>query len=241
MINCIIVDDEQFSLDAIKKYADKVSFLKVVLATTSSLEASRVVYEHPVDLVFTDVFMPEMNGVELVQMLGNKCKVIFITAYTDYAVQGYEHGVIDYLVKPISFEKFLKAAQKAEKLINLEKRNPVENFVNQTVNDFMMVKTEQKGKLIKVKFNEILFIEGDGNYVKIWLNNQDKIIALLTFKALEEILPKDQFIRVNKSYIISFSNILGIEGNELILDGLTIPIGGTYKDNVNYLFLNKVA
>lgn len=241
MINCIIVDDEQFSLDTIKKYADKIPFLKVVLATTSSLEASRVVYEQPIDLVFTDVFMPEMDGVELVKMLGNKCKVIFITAYSDYAVQGYEHGVIDYLVKPISFEKFLKAAQKAEKLIELEKGKSVEIPVKQIVNDFMMVKTEQKGKLIKVNFNEILYIEGDGNYVKIWLNNQDKIMTLLTFKALEELLPKEQFIRVNKSYIVAFQLITGIEGNIVRLGDLSVPIGGTYKETVTKLFVEKVA
>lgn len=241
MINCIIVDDEQFSLDAINQYTNKIPFLNVVLATTSSLEASHVVYEQPIDLVFTDVFMPEMNGVELVQMLGNKCKVIFITAYSDYAVQGYEHGVIDYLMKPVYFDKFLKAAQKAEKLIELEKGKSVEIPVKQAINDFMMIKTEQKGKLIKVNFKEILFIEGEGNYVKIWLNNQDKIMTLLTFKALEELLPKEQFIRVNKSYIVALQLITGIEGNILRLGDLTVPIGGTYKETVTKLFLNKVA
>ena len=240
MINCIIVDDEQFSVDAIKSYADKIPFLKVVLATTSAIKASRLVYEQSIDLVFTDVFMPEMNGVELVQLLGNRCKVIFITAYSDYAVQGYEHGVIDYLMKPVYFDKFLKATQKAEALINLEKK-AIETFIKPVFNDFIMVKTEQKGKLIKVNFNDILFIEGAGNYVKIGLNNQDKIMTLLTFKALEELLPKEQFIRVNKSYIVALQLITGIEGNIVRLGDLTVPIGGTYKNNVTQLFVEKVA
>jgi DNA-binding LytR/AlgR family response regulator len=241
MINCIIVDDDQFSVDAIKQYANRIPFLKVAIATTSSLEASRVVYEQPIDLVFTDVFMPEMDGVELVQMLGNKCKVIFITAYTDYAVQGYEHGVIDYLVKPVTFEKFLKAAQKAEKLIELEKGGSIKMTVNQLVKNFMMVKTEQKGKLIKVNFEDILFIEGAGNYVKICLESQEKIMTLLTFKALEDMLPQEKFMRVNKSYIVPIQLITGVEGNMVKLGDLSVPIGGTYKDSVSKLFVEKLA
>jgi two-component system, LytTR family, response regulator len=243
MINCIIVDDEQFGVDALTRYAERIPFLNVVLATTSPLEASRVVYEQPIDLVFTDVFMPEMTGVELVQMLGNKCKVIFITAYTDYAVQGYEFGVIDYLVKPVFFEKFLKAAQKAETLIELEKsqaKKATENIKKPNFHDYMMVKTEQKGKLIKVNFNDILCIEGEGNYVKIWLSKEEKIMTLLTFKALEESLPKEQFIRVSKSYIVALQFITGIEGNMVKLGDLTVQIGGTYKDTVTEHFSNRV-
>lgn len=144
-------------------------------------------------------------------------------------------------MKPITFDKFLKTSQKVEKLIELEKRKSIETTINQVVSDFMMVKTEQKGKLIKVKFNEILCIEGYGNYVKIWLNKEDKIMALLTFKALEEILLKEQFIRVNKSYIVALQFISGIEGNIVQLGELTVPIGGTYKDNVTKLFIEKVA
>ena len=244
MINCIIVDDEQFSLDAIKFFADKIPFLNVVLATTSSIEASVAVHNQDIDLVFSDVFMPEMNGIELVKMVQGKSKVIFVTAYPEYALQGYQNDVLDYILKPLTFETFFKSAQKVENLINLEKnqaQKAIETFKKPVFNDFMMVKTEQKGKLIKVNFNEILFIEGDGNYVKIWLNNQDKIMTLLTFKVLEELLPKEQFIRVNKSYIVALQLITGIEGNIVKLGDLTVPIGGTYKETVTKLFVEKVA
>ncbi len=244
MINVLIVDDEQFSVDAIKSYAQKVPFLNVVLATTSAIEASIAVQNQDIDLVFSDVQMPELNGIELVKLIQGKSKVIFITGSKDYALQGYQNDVIDYLMKPLFFNTFLKAAQKAEKLIKLEKgqvKKATESVQKLIFHDFMMVKTEQKGKLIKVNFNEILCIEGEGNYVKIWLNKEEKIMALLTFKALEEILPKKQFIRVHKSYIIPVQLITGIEGSSVKLGDLTVPIGGTYKENVTQIFLGKVA
>jgi two-component system, LytTR family, response regulator len=244
MTNVLIVDDEQFSVDAIKSYADKIPFLNVVLATTSAIEASIAVQNQDIDLVFSDVCMPELNGIELVKLIQGKSKVIFITATPDYALQGYQNDVIDYLMKPLFFETFFKAAQKAEKLIMLEKnhtKKTIESAKKSIFDDFMMVKTERKGKLIKVKFNDIVCIEGDGNYVKIWLSKEDKIMALLTFKSLEEILPREQFIRVNKSYIVALQLITGIEGNIVQLGDLTVPIGGTYKDNVTKLFVEKVA
>lgn len=129
---------------------------------------------------------------------------------------------------------------KVEILVNLE-RKTINSAKKPIFHDFMMVKTEQKGKLIKVNFNDILCIEGAGNYVKIGLNNQDKIMTLLTFKALEELLPKERFIRVNKSYIVALQWITGIEGNILRLGDLTVPIGGTYKEIVTKLFVEKVA
>jgi two-component system, LytTR family, response regulator len=240
MINCIIVDDEQFSVDALTRYAERIPFLNVVLATTSPKEASRVVYEQPIDLVFTDVFMPEMTGVELVQMLGNKCKVIFITAYSDYAVQGYEFGVIDYLMKPVFFEKFLKATQKAETLIELEKKS-IEKPVNQPIKDYFMVKTGQKGTLAKVKYTDVLFIEGAENYVNIWTINQEKLMTAMTLKALEEELPKDLFMRVHKSNIIALSHITGLSGGEVMLDGVSVPLGVTYRDIVLKHFSDRVV
>jgi two-component system, LytTR family, response regulator len=244
MINCIIVDDEDFSVDAIKSYADKIPFLNVVLATTSAIEASIAIHNEDIDLVFSDVFMPEMNGIELVKMVQGKSKVIFVTAYPEYALQGYQNDVLDYILKPLTFETFFKSAQKAEKLIRLEKiqaQKAIGSIKKPIFHDFMMVKTEQKGKLIKVNFDEILFIEGAGNYVKICLNNQEKIMTLLTFKALEDMLPQEQFIRVNKSYIVALQLITGIEGNIVRLGDLIVPIGGTYKETVTKLFVEKVA
>jgi two-component system, LytTR family, response regulator len=244
MINVLIVDDEQFSVDAIKSYAQKIPFLNIILATTSAIEASIAVQNQDIDLVFSDIQMPELSGLALVKLIQGKSKVIFITASSEYALQSYQNDVLGYLMKPLFFEDFFKAAQKAERLITLEKsqaKKALPDAQKPVLKDFIMVKTEQKGKLIKVNFDDILFIEGAGNYVKIWLNNQDKIMTLLTFKALEELLPKEQFIRVNKSYIVAFQLITGIEGNIVRLGDLTVPIGATYKETVTKLFVEKVA
>ena len=244
MINVLIVDDEQFSVDAIKSYAQKVPFLNVVLATTSAIEASIAVQNQDIDLVFSDVQMPELNGIELVKLIQGKSKVIFITGSKDYALQGYQNDVLDYLLKPIFFETFFKSAQKADNLIKLEKsqaQKALENAKKPVLNNFMMVRTEQKGKLTKVNYDDILFIEGASNYVNICLTNQEQILTLLTFKALENMLPKEQFMRVNKSYVIALQFVSGIEGNIVRLGDLQVPIGGTYKNTVTKHFANKVV
>jgi two-component system, LytTR family, response regulator len=244
MINVLIVDDEQFSVDAIKSYAQKIPFLNVVLATTSAIEASIAVQNQDIDLVFSDIQMPELSGLALVKLIQGKSKVIFITASSEYALQSYQNDVIGYLMKPLFFEDFFKAAQKAEKMISLERgqtKKALPDTQKPVLKNFMMVKTDQKGKQIKVNFDNILFIEGAGNYVKICLESQEKIMTLLTFKALEDILPQEKFIRVNKSYIVPIQLITGVEGNMVKLGDLSVPIGGTYKDSVSKLFVEKLA
>jgi DNA-binding LytR/AlgR family response regulator len=240
MINTLIVDDEQFSVDALKRYASQIPFLNVVLATTSSIEASIAVQKQQIDLVFSDIHMPELSGLDLVRSTQGKCKVIFVTAYSDYALEGYQNDVIDYLVKPIPFDKFLKSAQKAERLIELEKgqlEQPAENAVN----NFLMIKTDHKGKYIKIKYDDIIFIEGTGNYLTICTTNQEKITTLLTIKALVDLLPQSQFMRVHKSYIASLQHITGLDGNDVVLGKAVIPIGVTYKQNLIQHFGDRMV
>lgn len=235
MITCLIVDDEPFSVEALKSYALRIPFLEVVLATTSAVEAAILIQKQNIDLVFSDIHMPELSGLELVKLIQGKSKVIFATAYSDYALEGYQHDVIDYLMKPISFEKFLKAAQKAEKLIELEKNQAnkvIDKSSNISNDDFIFVKTEHKGKYIKIKFEDILMIEGSGNYVTIYTIQQEKIVVLMTFKYLEDHLPKTQFIRTHKSYIVALQAISGLDGNTVILGDLSVPIGVTYRENI---------
>jgi DNA-binding LytR/AlgR family response regulator len=239
MINILIVDDEQFSVDALQKYALQIPFLNVTLATTSSIEASIAVQNQQVDVVFSDIHMPELSGLELVRLIQGKSKVIFATAYSDYALEGYQNDVIDYLVKPITFEKFLRAAQKAEKLISLEKS--YETYDDSREKDFIFVKAETKGKFLKLHFDDILFIEGTGNYVTIWKINQEKIVAQLTFKYLEDLLPNNLFVRVHKSYIISLKNISGLDSTSVFLGDVTIPVGVTYKERLLTYVLEKVV
>jgi DNA-binding LytR/AlgR family response regulator len=241
MINILIVDDEQFSVGAIKSYAHKIPFLNVVLATTSSIEASIAVQKQNIDLVFSDIHMPELSGLELVRLIKGKSKVIFATAYSDYALEGYKNDVIDYLMKPVSFEDFLRAAQKAEKQIELEK-GALNQGENKNISDgFVFVKAETKGKFLKVKYDDILYIEGTGNYVTIWNTNKEKILTQLTFKYLEDLLPQNQFMRVHKSYMISVKHISGFDGATVFFNGLTVPVGVTYRDNISQYVDEKIA
>jgi DNA-binding LytR/AlgR family response regulator len=230
MINILIVDDEQFRVDALQRYALQIPFLNVILATTSSIEASITVQNQQIDVVFSDIHMPELSGLELVRLIQGKSKVIFATAYLDYALEGYQNDVIDYLVKPITFEKFLRAAQKAEKLINLENVHPTPDEHKEK--DFIFVKAESKGKYLKIRFDDILFIEGTGNYVTVWKVNQEKIVTQLTIKYLEDLLPVNLFVRVHKSYIISLENISGFDGSSVFLGDVMIPVGVTYKERL---------
>jgi two-component system, LytTR family, response regulator len=241
MINVLIVDDEQFSLDILTKYAQKVPFINVVIATTSAIEASIAVQKQDIDLVFSDVDMPELSGIELVRLINGKSKVIFATAHPKYALEGYKNDVIDFLVKPFSFEQFLKVAQKAEKQIELEKSVTKQEEKKNTPEDFVFVKAETKGKYVKVKFEDILFIEGTGNYVTIWNTNKEKKLTLLTFKYLEDLLPKNQFMRVHKSYMIATKHISGFDGASVFLDELSVPVGVTYRDSVTQYVNEKMV
>jgi two-component system, LytTR family, response regulator len=242
MITCIIVDDDQFSVDALKKYAAQIPFLDVKLATTSAIEALQMISNQSIDLLFSDVFMPELNGMDLIKAVKGKCKCVLITAYSDYAVEGFSEGIVHYLTKPVPFPKFLEAAQRVETLINLEKK-AIETIAAKPEKEqkYIFVKTGQKGLKVKVNFEDILFIEGMKNYIGINTKDGEKIMTLINMKDFEEALPKDDFVRVHKSYLISIDSITAIEGNNAILGGLTVPIGRTYKETVTKLFVEKVA
>lgn len=237
MITCIIVDDDQFSVDALKKYAAQIPFLDVKLATISAIEAFQMISNQPIDLLFSDVFMPELNGMDLIKAVKGKCKCVLITAYSDYAVEGFSEGIVHYLTKPVPFPKFLEAAQRVEALINLEKKvievTPTKSEKEQK---YIFIKTGQKGLRVKVNFEDILFIEGMKNYIGINTKGGEKIMTLMNMKDFEETLPKDDFMRVHKSYLIATDSITAIEGNNAILGNLTVPIGITYKDSVQDIF-----
>jgi len=229
MLKCIIVDDEPHAIELIRSYIEKTSSLQLFFSSTNSIEAFQYIQKNVVDLVFLDIHMPELDGLQFLKLLGGKCKVILTTAYPEHALDGYEHDVVDYLLKPIMFDRFLKAVTKAQKQIEggSKAASPVSS--SDTVeDDFIFVKAEVKGKLIKVKVNEIDYIEGLGNYVAIHANG-NKIMCLITIKDLETKLSSNKFIRVHKSYIIAIAKINMIEGNQIRLSNQTIPIGENYK------------
>ena len=240
MITCVIVDDEQFSVDVLKKYASQIPFLEVKLATTSSIEALQMIINQPIDLLFSDVDMPELNGIDLVKAVKGKCKCVLITGHTDYAIKGFDEGIVHYLTKPATFPKFLEAAQRVEALVNLE-RKATETIPAKPEKEQrdIFVKSGKKGHEVRVKFDDILYVEGMNNYVGINTKKGEKILTLMNMKHFEEILPKDEFLRVHKSYIIAIDAITSIEGNEVVLGKLTVPIGITYKEALDEAF-NKI-
>lgn len=226
MINCIIVDDEQHAIDILVHYVKQTPQLNLVASFQNPIEALQLLVEQKIDLVFLDIQMPELSGIDFIKTIQAKSKVILTTAYSEFALEGYELYVVDYLMKPIRLPRFLTAVQKAVEQINAGKESETEK----PDNDYIFVKTEAKGKLIKINLAEIDFIESLKNYMAIHCGGQ-KILVLTTMKELEERLPKKQFIRVHKSFIIPVSRITGIEGNLVRLKNVSaeIQIGETYK------------
>lgn len=227
MIRCLVLDDEQYAVDLLVSYIKRTPFLELAYSSTDPLEALAFLNTAEVDLIFSDIEMPELSGLEFTRALGGKHLVVFTTAYSEFAMQGFDHDVIDFLLKPIIFPRFLKSAQKAMVLMSgLDKTKTEEER-----KDYIFVKTEQKGKLIKINFDEIDYVEGMRNYVGIYKNGE-LVPALMNMKDLEALLPATQFVRVHNSYIIRISIIQMIEGNVVRLKNVkgAIPIGVTYKN-----------
>jgi two-component system, LytTR family, response regulator len=227
MIKCIVIDDEQPAIDVLSHYIQKIPQLQLVATATNPLEGINFVNQHKPELVILDIQMDEMNGLDVMKALDRKTKVIFCTAYSEFAIAAFELEAVDYLMKPVPFARFMKAIQRAINQLVGDSAKEVESIPN----DYLFVKTEQKGKLLKINFDDIEFIEGQKNYIAFH-RAKDKVLALLNMKDLDERLPKNQFIRVHKSYIVPFRNIVAIEGNTLVLKNRTerITIGETYRD-----------
>lgn len=231
MINCLVVDDEPLALDIIEDYISKIPFLTLYKSFQNPIEALSVVQEGKIDLVFLDVQMPELTGMQFLKIANGKCKVILTTAYPQYAVEGYEHNVVDYLLKPIAFDRFYKAAQKAQEILCNIPTQPAPQIVEAPVstftNTFIFVKTEYK--IQKIYLNDILFIEGLKDYISIY-TNAERIITLQSMKKIDEALPNHQFVRVHKSYIVALDKIESIERSRIIIGDKVIPIGDTHRD-----------
>src|ERR1700761_6124920 len=237
MIRCLVVDDEPLALHILEDYISKVPFLELIKATTNPIEALTLVQEGNIDLVFLDVQMPELTGIQFLRIANGKTKVILTTAYSQYALEGYELDVVDYLLKPIAFDRFYKAAQKAQGILRGNDQAAVAQPIVQQVvaqpqadfsNDFIFVKSEYK--IQKVYLNQILYIEGLKDYISIFTESE-RIITLQNMKKMEDTLPENHFVRVHKSYIVALSKIDSIERSRISIGDKTIPIGDTYRDN----------
>jgi len=232
MINCLIVDDELHAVELLTHFAKQVPGLNVIKATTDPVEALLYINEgNDVQLIFSDIQMADVSGLDIAKAVKGKCKLIFVTAYSEFALQGYENDIVDYLLKPVSFPRFLTAVQKAENM--LAPRAPVA----QNTTDHIYVKMGVKGKLLKINLIDIDYIESNGNYIYIY-HEGIRTLANSSMKEIESKLPTSMFIRVHKSYVVSIDRITGIEGNKILLKKnikAEILLGDTYR---SYFFEN---
>jgi DNA-binding LytR/AlgR family response regulator len=233
MINTIIVDDEPLALDVLETYIEKMPELHLVARCTNAFEANEALKQHEVDLMFLDIQMPQLTGVDFLKTLPDPPLVIFTTAYSNYAIEGYELNAIDYLLKPISLERFMKAANKAIEQVELRRKENASHVEIADADGYIFVKADKK--FVKVNFSEVIYIEGLKDYVII-RTEKGRVITLQTMKSLEEKLPSKVFRRIHRSYIVNIDKVEAIMGNmvEVIEKGQAkhLPIGKNYRDEL---------
>ncbi len=225
-LRCIAIDDEPLALKQMKAYIEKTPFLELVGLCNNAFDAMKVVGEQSPDLLFVDINMPELSGVDFVRSLSGNAMVIFTTAYSEYALEGFEVSAVDYLLKPISYSNFLKAATKAQQLAIL-KSTQANNTSSPNEDDYLFVKSEYK--TVRVQLSDVEYIEGMKEYVKIHLADGQNITTLLSMKALEEKLPIDKFMRIHRSFIINLSRITAIERQRVVIGKEYLPVGEQYS------------
>ena len=229
-IRCIAVDDEPLALDILESYISKLPFLQLVKTCSSATEAMQVLQKEHIDLMFLDIEMPELTGIQFLNILKHQPLVIFTTAYPEYAMEGFNHDAVDYLLKPIPFDRFLKAVTKAQERIQCQIKPVAEQTIAAPAapeQEFMFVKADYK--TIRVDFKDILWIEGLKDYVIIQTKDQ-KIITLLSMNKMMEKLPDSKFLRVHRSFIVALQKIDSIEKSRIRIGSKEIPIGEVYKD-----------
>lgn len=228
MIRCIAIDDEPLSLAQIAKYIEKIPYLELVGKCRDALEAIKILDETQVDLMFVDINMPDLNGLDFVRSLTVRPKIVFTTAYSEYAIDGYKVEAVDYLLKPFSFQDLLCAADRARKLIeekSVEDNKPQEMSVQDTT---LFVKSDYR--INRIELSDIKYVESMGEYLRIFLEGQSKpLMPLMSMKRMEEILPEKTFMRVHRSYIVNMEKIQEISRMRIIFDDVYIPVGDNYK------------
>jgi DNA-binding LytR/AlgR family response regulator len=232
IFKCTIIDDEFLARQYLKDYVARVPFLQLTGDYDSPLLAIEDLKNNNIDLLFLDIQMPDISGLEFLKTINPQPFVIFTTAYKKYALEGYEHNTIDYLLKPISFERFLKAVNKFNDIIQTG-RNAAVSAPDKSSGNYLTIRADRK--FYKVHFDDIYFIEGQQAYVTFNMKER-KITALMSMKDLEETLPHEQFIRIHKSFIASRKYINSLEGNQIDINGQKLPVGKNYREQVQKLF-----
>ena len=234
MNTCYVIDDEEHAIDTLSGYIKKFPGLDLIGTSINPLVAINEIRENPVDIVFLDVDMPELSGLDVADIISAYTSVIFTTAFPNYAMQAFEKNGSDFLLKPISFDRFTKSVNKVQNLIR--NKNHTDTPVT---NDYFFINPGIKGKMVKLNYADILYVEGLKNYVMIYTAD-GKHITYLSMKEVEKAIPHDLFIRVHKSYIINLSKIKSIDGNNVILgQNIDLPIGVSFKDNFFKIIDNK--
>jgi two-component system LytT family response regulator len=229
MINCVIIDDEPLAREGLASYVREIDFLQLVATAGNPLELAKLLDQHPIDLIFLDIQMPKMNGLDFLKTVQNPPMVIITTAYPNHALEGFQLNVLDYLLKPITFDRFFKSVKKAYDYYQLLNRPGDPNAQKAATADYFFIRCGSKYE--KIHFNQILYAEGMQNYITIY-TQKGKFVTLLYLKNLEENLDGASFIRVHKSYIVSIDKIEGIEGNEILIQSHRIPISRNYREQV---------
>lgn len=224
LINCLVVDDEPIARNGLLEHIRQIDFLNPVESCKSAFEANACLQKSKIDLIYLDIQMPKLTGIDFVKDLKNPPLIVFTTAYPNYALEGFELDILDYLLKPISFARFYKSAMKA-----LSHLSMINSGVQTEADDFFFLKCNQK--MEKIYTADILYVEGMSNYIIVH-TSQKKYIAYLTFKSIEEKLPSHLFIRIHKSFLVSISAIQSVDANEVHLENGRLPIGKTYREDV---------
>ena len=228
ILKCIIVDDEPIARDIVTKYISQLPYLKLVGSFKDAFEAMDIVNKTPIDLIFLDINMPRLSGMSMLRILKNTPAVIITSAYSEYALEGFELSVTDYLLKPFSLERFIAATEKV-----IKKKRNASSKIDDEATEYLFVKSNKKQ--IKINIKEIQYIESCGNYINIVTRN-DKVTTKQTLTDFIKNLPEDDFVRIHKSFIVAYSYIRYIEGNYVSIGDKHLPIGKVFRDNVLKLF-----
>ena len=234
IINCIIIDDEPLALELLEEYVSKIPYLKLLASFENSFKALNFLKENEVDLIFLDIHMPDFSGIDFFKSLQNPPRVIMTTAYAEYAVEGFELNAVDYLLKPFSFNRLLRAT---DKLYDLMQKGPVTITERDQlqVDDYIFLKSTHN--IIKVNLSDIEYIEGYKDYLKVYVGEQQPILTIKSLKALENVLPQDAFVRIHKSYIVSINKIKSYRKGKVKIKDKYLPIGDSYKTIFNKMVL----
>jgi DNA-binding LytR/AlgR family response regulator len=235
-VKCLIIDDEPIAAQVIQNYLNKLEAFEIIRICNNALIAFEYLQSNPVDLVFLDIQMPKISGLEFLKTLQNPPKVIIVTAHREYAYEGFELDVVDYLLKPVSFERFLKAINKYNSIISdtIQSLSDSDHGIK-SANDFIWVRADRKN--VKIAIDDINYIEGLKDYVKIFVKDK-MIISKISLKMMEQKLPADRFIRIHRSYLISVRKISAFNNDGIEIGSIMLPIGKNYRDSV-LSFLEK--